>query len=187
MDLLSDRNTYEQIDCPDMPDIRTDLVCKIISFNIENPTARKAVASAELSGTVPMFYSLPKVHKQRSAMRPLVPCHSWHMTAISKVPEVPLAHYIGKFPWVINSTIEFIRDLEASNLHHGTGHEEQLWLITTHIESFYNNIDIPKAASRISAIIRGHKDVEQVLSEHEFCTLFKFVKDNVYFAHGKTL
>ena len=142
-----------------MPNILTDLVCKIISFNIKNPTARKAVASAEYSGTVPVFYGLPKLHKQLWAMQPIVPCHSWHTMAILKVLEVTLARYIGKFPWVINSTIEFIRDLEASNLHHRTGRDEQLWLITVDVESFYTNIDIPKAASWISAIIRRHKNV----------------------------
>src|SRR5258706_2611331 len=58
----------------------------------------------DLTITIPLFNSLPKIHKTPWAIRPIVPCHSVIQQPTSQMLSIILKTFLPQFPWILVSS-----------------------------------------------------------------------------------
>lgn len=113
--------------------------------------------AASTACSVPTFYGLIKVHKNPVALRPIVACHSWLTTPVSKVCAHELHRLIRlHLPHVLEDSRTLVRMLESVRipLRHST---DSVLLITGDVEGLYVNIPIPDAIEACAKFVLLHK------------------------------
>lgn len=113
------------------------------------------IASAEKH--LPKFHGLPKVHKDPWALRPIVPCHSYPLANASKVLSTILKLQVRESPWILESTQDLARLLEATRL----DQSKKYWLCTGDVTAMYPNIP-RKRAHQILGVNEFPEDQEQI-------------------------
>jgi len=87
---------------------------------------------------VPEFKGLPKIHKSPWTLRPIIPSHSWVTSGASQVADYLLRPILDTMPWIVNSTIQVVNELQSIPM----SRDEQVWLISGDVQSFYTNVPI---------------------------------------------
>ena len=179
MNLLQ-HETYDKVDNPAPELSAIAIIAEKIVEKIKNPHIR-CFLLGQPKGTVPTCHWIPKVHKTPRKVRPIVPCHSSHITPAAKVLEAHLSLYLKKLPWIINSTREFVERLEKGKV---LSHPDEIHLVTADVEAFYTNIPLDMAIRKIEMIMEGHHDVKGLLTVKETNKVARFVNHNVYFEYN---
>ena len=147
--------------------------------NFKNPAIRAFLTRSAGKGSVPTFHGIPKVHKNPWKLRPIVPCHSAFITPYSKVLEAHLSCYLPSYPWIINSTRDFMRNLERAQILS----RPDTWIVTADVENFYTNVDVVTATTRCEMIMKGHPDIKGLCTTEEVRFLMDFVNHSVFFKY----
>lgn len=87
---------------------------------------------------IPEFKGLPKIHKSPWTLRPIIPSHSWITSGASQVVDYLLRPILDTMPWIVNSTIQVLHELQSVPM----TRDEQVWLISGDVQSFYTNVPI---------------------------------------------
>jgi len=181
-DLLSDDKTYTPVKNIPVRCLQSELTA--IVATIKNKVVKKILTNSQ--SEIPVFHGIPKVHKNPWKLRPIVPCHSWIMTKAVKILDAHLAPHVNRYPWVINSTRDFITAIEESP--GDILSTDDIWLVSVDVEGFYTNVNIDTAARRIETILRGSPKDNQddFLTMNEAVILLKYINRNNYFATNDT-
>jgi hypothetical protein len=147
------------------------------------------------SKRVPVFYGLPKLHKNPVALRPIVPSINTISTDASiicdrifKLALDALRRKVGdNFP-ILESSLELVRSLEQFKIEHtrlGDG-TKPVYLVTFDVCSMYTNIDIEEGLQCLKEILEksGILDQNQIAVTID---LWDFVLRHNFFSFGDTL
>ena len=145
----------------------------------KNPAIRAFLTRSAGKGWVPTFHGIPKVHKNPWKLRPIVPFHSAFITPYSKVLEAHLSCYLPCYPWIINSTREFLRNLERAQILSRLN----TWIVTADVGNFYTYVDIALATTRCEMIMKGHPAIQGFRTAEEVRFLMDFVNHFVFFKY----
>ena len=107
------------------------------------------LSEAELMMSLPHFHGIPKIHKNPWALRPIVPCHSWFSTNPAKIVSMYLKPCYKYFPWIIQSTREFVEQISKLKLPHG----KKIFLCSGDVSAMYTNIPRPTARNVIRTML----------------------------------
>ena len=155
--LLDDNLTYDQIDHDGVlwyqreAYNRIQTICEDAEFSDQ---VKEFLLSSDDLTAIPEFHAIPKVHKLPWKLRPIVPSHSWVTKKASEVCDFALRAFHKRwFPWVVDSTREVIRRVEALTIKR----TEEVWIVTGDVESFYTNVSV---ASTVDDIRQGMHSIE---------------------------
>lgn len=149
-----------------------------VRHDVQLPEVYLKYIEAKTKAELPHFYVIPKVHKDPWASRPIVPSHSWVTSRLSEVLDDLLRPLLKQFPWVIDSTKEFVRQLEALPPYHG----ENVWLVTGDVTAFYTNIPTVESADIIANLWEECTFDKQGVSAHDIRLLLKTVMHSNFFS-----
>jgi hypothetical protein len=85
---------------------------------------------------VPVFYGIPKIHKEPITMRPIIPCHSAIQNPATKYISKKLKPLINTAPTILKGTKDLAIKLSKINL----DSDRQWYLVSGNIVAFYPNI-----------------------------------------------
>jgi hypothetical protein len=130
---------------------------------------------------IPAFYGLIKVHKSPVALRPIVACHSWITTPLSRICAYELHKLIQiHLPHVLRDSTHLIKIMEASPIP-SRFPAFSTRLITGDVEGLYVNIPINEAVEKVTDFCRKHKGVHFALMINSW---LKFVFEEALVAFG---
>jgi hypothetical protein len=108
---------------------------------------------------IPAFYGLIKVHKSPVALRPIVACHSWITTPLSRICAYELRKLLQMhLPQVLRDSTHLIGLMEASPIP-ARFPAFSTRLITGDVEGLYVNIPINKAVEKVTDFCRKHTGI----------------------------
>jgi hypothetical protein len=90
---------------------------------------------------LPVFYGIPKIHKEPVKFRPIVPCHSAIQNPAAKFVDKQLRPIVLKASTVIHGT----KDLAIKLSKIQNYRKRPIWLVTGDVVAFYPNINITTA------------------------------------------
>ena len=150
-----------------------------VRHEVELPEVYLKYIEAKTKAELPHFYVIPKVHKEPWASRPIVPSHSWVTSRLSEVLDDLLRPLLKQFPWVIDSTKEFVRQLEALPAYYG----ENTWLVTGDVTAFYTNVPTVESADIIANLWEECTFNKQGVSANDIRRLLKTVMHSNFFTN----
>jgi len=89
---------------------------------------------------VPLFYGIPKIHKEPVKMRPIIPCHSAIQNPAAKYVSKKLKPLIQAAPTILKSTKDLAIKLSKINL----DTNRRWFLVTGDVVAFYPSIPLGK-------------------------------------------
>lgn len=160
LDLLNDRNNYEELhtvmsnailnsQCDEMKSI-ADFIGS--SFEADQTQLykffRSQVTHESLIGgkkvydqhTLPIFYGIPKIHKQPVKMRPIIPCHSAIQNPAAKFVSKKLKPLVKAARSVIHGTKDLAIKLSKLKLES----RRKLFIVTGDVVAYYPNIPLKR-------------------------------------------
>ena len=111
--------------------------------------------------TVPLFYGIPKIHKEPVKMRPIIPCHSAIQNPAAKYVSVCLKSLIKETPTVINGTKDLAIKLSKLKLLPN----RQYFIVTGDVVAFYPSIPIKKCCDIVAQLWWEHRFGEKEASD----------------------
>jgi hypothetical protein len=100
----------------------------------------------------PQFYAIPKIHKNPTGYRPIVPCHSALQEPASKVVSKMLKPLYKNTPFVIHGTKDLAHKLSTLKL----SEHRKVFIVTGNIVVYYPNIPLDKAYPIILKLFMQH-------------------------------
>jgi hypothetical protein len=88
--------------------------------------------------TLPRFYGIPKIHKNPTRMRPIVPCHQAMQNPAAKYVSKVLKPVIEKLPYVIKGTKDMAMKLDKLQI----VPNRRFFLVGFDLVAFYTNVDV---------------------------------------------
>ena len=125
------------------------------------------------------IHGIPNVHKNPWALRPIVPCHSSFITGAVKVLEAHIALYLPSYDWIINSSKEFVSNIEEVK----PLSRSDVWLVLADVEHFYTNVNLDLATTRLEAVMKGKRHIKGLLSVDEARRFMTFVNKNTFLSY----
>jgi hypothetical protein len=110
--------------------------------------------------TIPVFYGIPKIHKNPVKIRPIVPCHSAIQNPAAKYVSKQLKPLINEQPWVIRGSKDFA--IKVSNF--TRPQNKKIFLCGGDIVAFYPSIPTDDA---INITLSWWKIINSNTSTHE--------------------
>jgi len=102
---------------------------------------------------VPHFHGIPKVHKEPWKLRPIVPMHSFITTNVGKILHVLLHPFKRCFPWICQSSRDFIISIRAFDEEKD---KTRNWrLVSVDVNSMYTNILTSHLTFAIRRLLEG--------------------------------
>ena len=157
LDLIQDVHNYrhlhpltaEQIldkQCTDMEEIA--ILCE---RDLPNGTQignflRHRITIPGKKHAVPVFYGIPKIHKEPVKMRPIIPCHSAIQNPAAKYVSKRLKPLIKAAPTIIHGSKDLAIKLSKLKLQHG----RRYFIVTGDVVAFYPNIDLEKCLNIVA-------------------------------------
>ena len=149
LDLLSDRSNYEQLNpltaeqilskqCTDMEIIAGLCERDLLNGNQIGKFMRHRITRPKEKHAVPVFYGIPKIHKEPVKMRPIIPCHSAIQNPAAKYISKKLKPLIKAAPTIIHGSKDLAIKLSKIELNVG----RQYYIITGDVVAFYPNIPL---------------------------------------------
>ena len=133
---------------------------------------------AKTKAILPTFYAIPKVHKKPWPSRPIVLSHSWVTSRLLEVLDLLLRPLLKHYPWVVNSTKDLIKTIEAVNLP-----INGCRLVTGDIKTFYTNVLVKKAPAIVTEIWSRHTINKEGMTQDNIWLLLETVLGNNYFQY----
>ncbi len=177
-DLLNDEGTYRPLELDPTPEISAELVDKFRKINrsgkIDKEEYKKLYQS---SGSVPLFYGLPKIHKDPVRLRPITSCIdsvdeslAKHLTSILQ----PLCHE------PLKNSMQFVKKIR--NLHL----EPLDRLVSFDVVSLFTSIPLDFACEIIGERLYSDATLANrtSLSPDTVLDLLKFCLKNSVFRNG---
>ena len=101
---------------------------------------------------VPLFYGIPKIHKEPVKMRPIIPCHSAIQNPAAKYVSKKLKPLIQAAPTILKSTKDLVIKLSKINL----DINRQWYLVTGDVVAFYPSIPLGKCLDVAADMYASH-------------------------------
>nr|XP_047128840.1 uncharacterized protein LOC124809161 isoform X1 [Hydra vulgaris]XP_047128841.1 uncharacterized protein LOC124809161 isoform X1 [Hydra vulgaris] len=188
LQLLEDKNTYDEL-----PNDTTEMVTdKIINEIIMMRNARaipEKVANFILPNTpsrTPLFYGLPKIHKQGTPLRPIVSGCDGPTDNLSEYVVKYLQPMAETLPAYFRDTTHLLRLLSNIN-----SPESPITLITADVTSLYTNIPHNDGIQTIKNFITEHlhtikfpPELPPIIPTRHFCHLIELILKNSSFIFG---
>lgn len=131
---------YTDKKCTDMEQIAViaestlpngEQIARFLRHKITEPNGKHAI---------PLFYGIPKIHKQPVKMRPIIPCHSAVQNPAAKYVSKILKPIIKSAPTVIHGSKDLAIKLSKIKLDYG----RRFFIVTGDVVAFYPSIPIEK-------------------------------------------
>lgn len=110
---------------------------------------------------IPIFYGIPKIHKEPVKMRPIIPCHSAIQNPAAKYVSKKLKPLIEAAPTILKGTKDLAIKLSKINL----DISRQWYLVTGDVVAFYPNIPLEQCLA-ITAELYQEYVGEATTAEH---------------------
>lgn len=138
---MADSTTYRVVPNPDQAfenivldrETLVSFLSKALAGFISEQKLQFLCAIGEESVVIPVFHTLPKVHKVPLKGRPIVPSHSWYTTGVSIYLDTLLQPLIRKFPWVLRDSKDLLRKLSTIRF----AKDRPVWIVTADMSSMY--------------------------------------------------
>lgn len=148
LDLLSDRDNYIPImeimknaicdkQCSDM-EILAGKATNVSGSEQLAKFMRSKVTPPKNKHAVPVFYGIPKIHKEPVKMRPIVPCHSAIQNPAAKYISKKLKPLIQAAPTIIHGTKDLAIKLSKIDINR----KRRCFIVTGDVVAFYPNIPL---------------------------------------------
>ena len=165
LDLLNDTNNYERINeetanrifdrqCAEMERISDLVKASSIPFNKQLVGFLRSQVSEHQRGPkgervyinkpphkAPVFYGIPKIHKEPVKMRPIIPCHSAIQNPAAKFISKQLKPLIQGASTIIHGTKDLAKKLSEINI----DRNRRWFIVTGDVVAYYPNIPLDKA------------------------------------------
>jgi hypothetical protein len=148
LELLSDRDNYVPIDRAEMQFLNDEkctemnLLADYAEVELRHPQLAKflrhLVTEPGSEHKNPMFYGIPKIHKEPVKMRPIVPCHSAIQNPAAKYISKKLKPLIKAAPTIIHGSKDLAIKLSQVKLQPG----RKLYIVTGDVVAFYPNVPL---------------------------------------------
>ena len=152
LDLLHDEANYTQLhpltaqqicdkQCTDM-EVIANYADNILSDsgNQLGKFFRHRITEKGQQHVIPVFYGIPKIHKEPVKMRPIIPCHSAIQNPAAKYVSKKLKPLIEAAPSILKSTKDMVIKLSKINL----DINRRWFLVTGDVVAFYPSIPLKK-------------------------------------------
>ena len=151
LDLLSDDKNYIFIDPLtaiqklDTKYTEMEVIASLAEAHLPNGKQignylRHLITPPKEKHNVPLFYGIPKIHKEPIKMRPIIPCHSAVQNPAAKYVFKMLKPIIQSAPSIIHGTKDLA--IKLSKIHLSTN--QKFYLITGDVIVYYPSIPIEK-------------------------------------------
>lgn len=132
---------------------------------------------AQTKTELPYFYIIPKVHKDLWTFCLIVPSHFLITSRFLEVLDNLLYLLLKQFSQMIDSTKEFVYQLEALSSYY----RENLWLVTRDVTSFYTNVPIIELGDIIANLWKECSFDKQGVSAYNIRLLLKTIMQSNFF------
>jgi hypothetical protein len=181
-DILSDDQTYKEVDVDPTSNVEKCLSTKLKSFFIPLTEENKLTYRFLLStnGAAPMLYGLPKIHKPpKFPCRPIVDFNPSPLKNLSKYLDSHIAPLTGKMSSHLKNSTSLIEQISDIHL------EPDEDLVSFDVVSLYSSIPYDLALSVCKEYIQKTPDFEDKLkmSLAHFIELLDFCLRNTYFVY----
>ncbi len=149
-----------------------------VCHKVELPEVYLEYIEAKAKAHLSHFHMISKVHKNSWASCSIVLSHSWMTSRLSGVLNDLLWPLLKQFPWVIDSTKEFVRQLEALPPYY----RENIWLVTEDLTAFHTNVPTVKLADITANIWEEYTLDKQGVSVYDIWRLLKTVMHSNFFS-----
>ena len=106
----------------------------------------------EWNTRLPRFYGIPKIHKQPTKMRPIIPCHSTVQGPAAKLLSKILKPIVQSRPYVLESSKELTMALDKLVIPEG----KRVFIVTGDVTAFYTNINVAHARDIVAEYCMGY-------------------------------
>ncbi|KAK6525084.1 hypothetical protein TWF694_011915 [Orbilia ellipsospora] len=164
--MLSDSSVYETISRDELvQDFQLEVFKRIEDLCSEDESKSVVFGSskdyllASLDDTaIPTFHGLPKVHKDKWSLRPIIPSHSWCTRRASELADFVLRQAVKDYlPWCVESTKEVVSKLQC----HTFLRADDIWIVTGDVQSFYTNVPIDSTSQKLGKLM-GNRELEGI-------------------------
>jgi hypothetical protein len=163
LELLSDENNYTKIhpltaiQKLDQKCTKMEIIASLAESFLPNGKQlgnylRHLITPPKGKHNVPLFYGIPKIHKEPVKMRPIIPCHSAIQNPAAKYVSKILKPIIQSAPSIIHGTKDLAIKLSTLKLQHG----RKYYIVTGDVVAFYPNIPIKKCIDIVCELYLQH-------------------------------
>lgn len=156
---LENKENYEEISLDFLENMEKvynqSIKSDLEKLNIPDYIVQYIVQFNENNFVTPKFYLLPKVHKlsqeilnqdtekilQNLTGRPIVACHSYLTTNLSKFVSYLLQHSVSQYPSILKNTITLVNELENLDLNN-ISDLDNIYIVTADVENLYPNVPV---------------------------------------------
>ncbi|CAG8791433.1 8507_t:CDS:2, partial [Dentiscutata erythropus] len=124
----------------------------------------------------PLFYIIPKLHKNPISSRPITPSYAWVTSDVSKYLAQKWSTLLTKCDYILPNSLKLVKELEAINKSKKLPVTANLY--TWDIKDMYTNIDLDDLCVRIKEMLI-YLRVRPEVAEFQV-KLLKWVNDNAY-------
>jgi hypothetical protein len=132
---------------------------------------------------IPQFYGIPKIHKKLWGLCPIVPSHSWISSSAVKIVSLYLKLIYEYFPWIIQSTKEFVSLLDKTTI----DPNQKIFLDTGDVTAIYTDINKDSAHITLKSIFESLEltdgKVNILLQAVELANNYNYVEFDGYYFH----
>ena len=126
--------------------------------------------------TYPQFYVIPKIHKNPTGFRPIVPCHSNITEPLAKVVSKALKPLVFASPYIIHGSKNLAQRLSQLKLNR----DRKVWIVTGDIVAYYPNIPKYKAVTKVTVMfIKWCRDNPEYMPEDMRALVIECLKTSV--------
>ena len=187
---LSDENFYKKI-----PNNPTSLHAELVNNAIDHLKNRNLIPEKVAQGLkvsnprTPLFYLLPKIHKENNPGRPVISSINCHTESISKFVDYHLKPLVKQLPSYTQDTTDFLRKLNQlpEKL------PEDSILVTMDVKSLYTNIPNAEGIDAVKSYMRDSDKRNLIPVISAFLTLiltlnnFQFNDQNILQINGVSM
>jgi hypothetical protein len=137
----------------DIPfDIFNTLIHRLMSADSGwSKQERNFLSDAYALTEIPQFHGIPNIHNKPWGLCPIIPSHSWISSPTAKIVSLYLKLIYKHFPWIIQSTKEFVSLLDKITINHN----QKVFLCTGDVTAMYTNINKDSARITLKSMVES--------------------------------
>ena len=127
----------------------------------------------------PKFYGLPKIHKEGMPLRPIVSSIGAVSYATSKELSRILKPLVGRSPYHIQNTQDFIQQIEGPQL------QPDQCMVSFDVKALFTSVPIQPAITIIKKLLKEDQSLQQrkIMSVNNITCLLEFCLKSTYFTY----
>lgn len=184
---LNNSEYYEKLDSDPSEEVKSRISDCIVKMSLESPNICDVFDTFPSEIRTPMFYILPKTHKDVDTNlplgypgRPIVSACSSSTDNISKYVDYTLKPLMQSLPSYVKDTTDFIQKLKSFKLAHANS-----YLVTLDVSSLYTNIPHEDGLDACRFFLTGDSHNFKELSVDSILRLIRLVLENNHFQFNK--